>query len=193
MIKTHYFLGIIALSSSVLFSSCDSSQQTASEEDSVAVVAEEEMNNDLEEETSSASDRVMFAVMSTRMQTELSKVAEQKASSQALKDLSMAVIDTNEMVIAKIQDLAEATNTQIPDALSTEQQTVVDSLMQLQAPEFDQAYLEILANDQQQLIDNLQALTADAENPITRGLIEDIVDMQQPQLERVQSMQSEMM
>lgn len=193
MIKTHYFLGIIALSSSALLSSCDSSQQTASEEDSVAVVAEEDMANDLEEETSSASDRVLFAVMSTRMQTELSKVAEQKASSQALKDLSMAVIDTNEMVIAKIQDLAEATNTQIPNALSTEQQTVVDSLMQLQATAFDQAYLEILAKDQQQLIDNLQALTADAENPITRGLVEDIMDMQQPQLERVQSMQDEMM
>ena len=193
MTKTHYFFGIIALSSSLILAGCDSSQQTASEEDSVTVVGEEGMNTDLDEETSTPSDRVLFAVMSTRMQTELSKLAEQKASSQALKDLSMAVADTNEMILSRIQDLAEATNTQIPDALNTEQQEVIDSLMQLQSPEFDQAYLDVLARDQQQLIDNLQELNAEAENPIMRGLVEDIVDMQQPQLERVQSMQDEMM
>ena len=195
MKKLHYFLGTILLSGSLLLSSCDSSQQSASEnnQDSVVVAGEQGTNNDLEDDTSSAADRVMFAVMSTRMQTEISRIAEQKASSQALKDLSRAVIDTNEMIIARIQDLAEATETQIPDALNTDQQEVIDSLQQLQPQEFDKAYLEVLARDQRQLIDNLQQLNADAENPITRGLVEDIVDMQQPQLERIQSMQDEIM
>lgn len=195
MNKKHYFLGTILLSGSLLLSSCDSSQQTASEDsqDSIDVAGEQGMNNDLEDDTSSADDRVMFAVMSTRMQTEISRIAEQKASSQALKDLSRAVIDTNDMIISRIQDLAKATNTQIPDALNTDQQAVIDSLQQLQSPEFDKAYLQVLVKDQQQLIDNLQKLNADAENPITRGLVEDIVDMQQPQLERVQAMQDEMM
>nr|WKN34288.1 DUF4142 domain-containing protein [Tunicatimonas sp. TK19036] len=195
MKKLHYFLGTILLSGSLLLSSCDSSQQSASEnnQDSVVVAGEQGTNNDLEDDTSSAADRVMFAVMSTRMQTEISRIAEQKASSQALKDLSRAVIDTNEMIIARIQDLAEATETQIPDALNTDQQEVIDSLQQLQPQEFDKAYLEVLARDQRQLIDNLQQLNADAENPITRGLVEDIADMQQPQLERIQSMQDEIM
>lgn len=195
MKKLHYFLGTILLSGSLLLSSCDSSQQSASEnnQDSVVVAGEQGTNNDMEDDTSSAADRVMFAVMSTRMQTEISRIAEQKASSQALKDLSRAVIDTNEMIIARIQDLAEATETQIPDALNTDQQEVIDSLQQLQPQEFDKAYLEVLARDQRQLIDNLQQLNADAENPITRGLVEDIVDMQQPQLERIQSMQDEIM
>lgn len=179
-----------------LITSCGSGNQSAEEQatdETQEVITQENEDDPLSEDVTSAQDRVLLATMSFRMQNQLSRLAQQKAESSAIKQLGETIIETNENAISMLGNLAEATETQVPDVLSTAQQQVIDSLDQLSGSEFETAYLQVLIEDQRQNIDNLQALRSETDNPIILDVSTDLVDLQEPQLEAVQEVQGEMM
>jgi len=179
-----------------LMASCGSGNQSAEEQatnETEAVVTEENADDPLTEDATSPQDRVLLAAMSIRMQDQLSRMAQNKAESDAIKHLGQIIIASNEEALSILSNLAEATETQVPASLSTAQQQVVDSLDQLSGSEFEMAFLQTLMEDHRQNIDNLESLTSETDNPITRDISQELLDIQEPQLERVQEIQDEMM
>ncbi|MGB3585481.1 MAG: DUF4142 domain-containing protein [Tunicatimonas sp.] len=188
---TYFFFTSICL---FFLTSCGSSNQSAEESATeTEVVATQENAGDLTEDATSPQDRVLLAAMSFRMQDQLSRIAQRKAENPAIKQLGQSIVESNEQALSMLNNLAEATETQVPESLSPIQQKIIDSLDQLSGSEFDKAYLEALAKDQQQNIDNLQSLNTEIDNPIIRDVSTGLVDIQEPQLEAVQEAQSEMM
>jgi putative membrane protein len=179
-----------------MMTSCGSGNQSAEEQatnETETVVTEENADDPLTEDATSPQDRVLLAAMSIRMQDQLSRMAQNKAESDAIKHLGQIIIASNEEALSILSNLAEATETQVPASLSTAQQQVVDSLDQLSGSEFETAFLQTLMEDQRQNIDNLESLTSETDNPIARDISQELLDIQEPQLERVQEIQDEMM
>ncbi len=188
---TYFFFTSICL---FFLTSCGSSNQSAEESATeTEVVATQENAGDLTEDATSPQDRVLLAAMSFRMQDQLSRIAQRKAENPAIKQLGQSIVESNEQALSMLNNLAEATETQVPESLSPIQQKIIDSLDQLSGSEFDKAYLEALAKDQQQNIDNLQSLNTEIDNPIIRDVSTGLADIQEPQLEAVKEAQSEMM
>ncbi len=188
---TYLFFTSICL---LILSSCGGNQSAEESTTETEIIATQENADDpLTEDATSLQDRVLLAAMSFRMQNQLSRIAQRKAESPTIKQLGQSIVDSNEQTLSMLTNLAEATETQVPESLSPIQQKVIDSLDQLSGSEFEKAYLQALVEDQRQNIDNLQSLNTEVDNPIVRDVSSGLVDIQEPQFEAVQEAQGEMM
>ena len=138
-----------------------------------------------------ASDLILYTFMNNEMQAGLARAAEEKAASQSVKDLSKQLVIGNKEIAAKLEDLAKASEVQLPGGLQVAQQTTMDSVQQLSPEEFDQAYVNMLVKQQKDNIEMLEDLSANADNAIVRGLASDIIDIQQTQIEEAEAVQGE--
>lgn len=168
--------------------SCDNTSNTASSEDATSTdVVTEDTNLEVDSEATSAADLVLLTTMSTRLQNNLSELAETKAPSTEVQALAQEMKQQSDEVLAKIEELMEATDVNnIPQALSVDQQKIYDSVSALSDGEFAKAYVATMQRDIQKNIDNLEDLSATADNDIVRGLAADIIDLQQSELERIE-------
>lgn len=183
---------IATLVGSLLLGACNTTPETATEETTETVVTENS-TMEVDEETTSEADIVLFTAMTNRLQTQLSDMAQEKAPSTAIQELGKEIEQTNNQIMVKIQDLAEALQAELPGTLSVDQEAVYDSLQELSPEEFETAYVRVLQRDIQKNLENLEGLAAESDSEIIRGLAADIADLQQPQLETVEQVQQEMM
>ncbi|MGB3851635.1 MAG: DUF4142 domain-containing protein [Tunicatimonas sp.] len=140
----------------------------------------------------SASDLILYAYMNNEMQAGMARAAQEKAASQTVKDLGEELVVGNKEISAKLNELAEAGQMQLPGGLEVEQQATLDSVQQLGADAFDETFIEMLVKKQKDNIDLLEELAAQADNPIMRGLADDMIDIQQTQMQQVESAQGNM-
>ena len=180
---------------SLLLSACGTTSDTNAETEveTVETPVTEEATLDTEQETTSPADLLLFTAMTNRLQTQLSDMALEKAPSEAIQELGEEIKQSNDQIMTKVQDLAEAMQAELPSTLSVDQQAIYDSLQELSPEEFQGAYVEVLQRDIQKNLENLEDLAAETDSEIVRGLAADITDLQQPQLETVEQVQQEMM
>lgn len=138
------------------------------------------------EPETSAGDLVLFAYMNNELQAGMARAAQERAATQSIKDLGQELVEGNKEIAAKINELAEAAQVQLPGGLEVEQQATMDSVHQLSPDAFDEAFVRMLVKKQEDNIDLLEDLVAKADNPIVRGLADDIIDIQQTQMEEVE-------
>ena len=170
---------------------CDTNNSTSSENTTSTDVVKED--TDVEQEATSLADLVLLSAMSTRLQNNLSELAETKASSTEIQELGKEMKQQSSEVLVKIEDLMEATDVNnVPQALSVSQQATYDSVSALSDGGFAQAYVSTMQRDIQENINNLESLSATADNEIVRGLAADIIDLQQTELERIEAAQNDM-
>ena len=180
------------LMSALFLGACQSPSATEADE-TTEVVVTESTATEAEQEATSSVDMVLFTAMTNYMQTQLSQMAAEKAASPAVKEVGEEIAQQNGEVLTKIQELAKTVEMDMPTALTVDQQAIYDSLQQLSPEAFEQAYVEVLHKDLKKNLENLEDLAAQADNAVIRGLAADIADMQQPQLEKIEMLQQEMM
>lgn len=193
------FLSLIAFSMVTFLSSCDS--QNTGEANNTSDTANTEAQIEVgqsagevaEEEVAAPEDMIYHAFMNSMMQTTLGQMAEQKAASEQVQSLGTEIVEQNKQLMAKIEDLAKAAEMPVPQGLKVEHQQKLDSITQLSGQEFDQAFVNLLLEQQQESIDLLQELSANADNAIIRGLASDIVETERGQIERAEIVKEEMM
>ena len=181
--------------SSLLLSACGTTSDTSTETEveTVETPVTEEATLETEEAATSPADMILFTAMTSRLQTQLSDMAQEKAPSEAVQKLGQEIEQSNGQIMAKVQELAEALQAELPGTLSVDQQAIYDSLQELSPEEFQGAFVEVLQRDIQKNLENLEDLAAETDSEIVRGLAADITDLQQPQLETVEQVQQEMM
>ena len=172
--------------------SCGSPDSTETAENET-ITADTTSNPEAEADDpeTSASDLILYTFMNNEMQAALARTAQEKASSQSVKDLGQTLVTGNKEIAAKLDDLAKAAEVQLPGGLEVEQQNRIDSVEQLTPEEFDKAYVDMMVKQQKENIDMLEDLSAQAENAIVRGLASDIIDIQQTQIEESETVQQE--
>ena len=173
--------------------SCGTNSSTSSEDATSTNIVTEDTNVEVEQDATSPADLVLLSAMSTRLQTNLSELAETKASSTEIQELGTELKQQSNEVLVKIENLMEATDVNnVPQALSVPQQATYDSVSALSDGEFAQAYISTMQQDIRENISNLEGLVATADNEIVRGLAADIIDLQQTELERIEAARSDM-
>ena len=173
--------------------SCDTNNNTSSENTTSTDVVKEDTDVEVEQEATSPADLVLLSAMSTRLQNNLSELAEAKDPSTEIQQLGKEMKQQSNEVLVKIEDLMEATDVNnVPQALSVSQQATYDSVSALSDAAFAQAYVSTMQRDIQENINNLESLSATADNEIVRGLAADIIDLQQTELERIEAAQNGM-
>ena len=172
--------------------SCGGTGTTETTDAEVVVDSTADTQTVAETPETSATDLILYAYMNNEMQAGMARVAQEKAATQAIKDLGQELVVGNKEISSKLSELAETAQMQLPGGLEVEQQATMDSVNQLAPDAFDQAFVEMLVKKQKDNITLLERLTARADNPIMRGLADDIIDIQQTQIEEVEAAQDNM-
>jgi putative membrane protein len=171
---------------------CDGTGRTETTDAEVLVDSADGPQTVTEETEADAGDLVLFAYMNNELQAGMALAAQERAATQSIKDLGQELVAGNRDIAAKLSELAEAARVELPGGLEVEQQATLDSVHQLSPDAFDEAFIEMLVKKQKSNIDLLEELVANADNPIVRGLADDIIDIQQTQIEEVEAAQSAM-
>lgn len=173
--------------------SCGTNNSTSSENTTSTSIVKEDTNVEVEQEATSPADLVLLSAMSARLQNNLSELAETKAPSTEIQELGKEMKQQSSEVLVKIENLMEATDVNnVPQALSVPQQATYDSVSALSNTDFAQAYISTMQRDIRENINNLEGLAATADSEIIRGLAADIIDLQQTELERIETAQNDM-
>jgi len=190
--NSFYFLGLFLI---ILVSSgCDSSTQQAGSE--VANNIEVDQDTTLvkegdEELAATPTDLVLLAYMNNRMQYRMGEIAQEQAQSEAVRNYAESIITGDEETRLRIEDMAQASNANLPEIIGATERVQIDSIQQLSDDKFDQAYLQEAIRQYRENVDRLNELILEADNPMIEGLAAEIIDIQQQHMERAEGVLKE--
>jgi putative membrane protein len=90
-------------------------------------------------------------------EVELGKLAVQKGSSDAVKQFGQKMIDDHTKANDQLKQIASKEGIDIPQSLSSKQQSHVDKLAKLSGPAFDKAYMKDAVKDHEKDVSEFQS------------------------------------
>ncbi len=100
-------------------------------------------------------------------EVKLGQLAEDKGSSQAVKDFGRRMVDDHSQANEKLKTIADAEHLSIPTALDKHDQAVYDKLSKLSGDVFDRAYARDMVKDHQS---DVEAFRQEASNGRDEGI-----------------------
>jgi putative membrane protein len=90
-------------------------------------------------------------------EVQFAKLAQEKASSDAVKQFAQKMIDDHTKADDQLQQVASKGNLTLPDRLQPKQQEMLDKLSKLSGPAFDKAYAKDMVKDHEKDISEFRA------------------------------------
>jgi len=106
-------------------------------------------------------DFVRNAAESSATELHLGKVAQEKASSDAVKELGKKMVEANTQLGEQLKQAAAALKVQIASDPPRKAKKAEDKLAKLSGPDFDRAYAKIAADEQKQAVKQFERETKD--------------------------------
>ena len=128
-----------------------------------------EVGEDVQTET--AYDFLIDANMNSQIQIALSEAAAEKSNTPEVKALGHQIAVENTSIQNNILQLSEAVGIDMAPALSVEYMGLLDSIQSLSGNQFDEAYLRAVIEGHQKDIDQFARLATQTEDPISRSLV----------------------
>ncbi|MCC6861032.1 MAG: DUF4142 domain-containing protein [Bryobacterales bacterium] len=93
---------------------------------------------------------VQKAAMSHMAEMRLAGIAQQRASSQAVKDYAQRLEQDHTQALTRLREIAGRENINLPDQLDSKHQSHIDRFSKLSGEEFDRAYIQHMIRDHKQ-------------------------------------------
>jgi putative membrane protein len=93
-------------------------------------------------------------------EVELGKLAQQKASSQRVKNFGQMMVDDHSKANDQLKTIATQKNIDIPSAITDDQRKDIDMLSKKSGGEFDKAYVDMMVNDHKKDIEEFKKAQA---------------------------------
>jgi putative membrane protein len=97
-------------------------------------------------------DFIRNAAESSATQVQLGKLAEDKASSDAVKEIGKRMVEAHTQTSRELKQAASALNLQIPAEPPRKAKKAEEKLAKLSGPDFDRAYAKMAADEQKQAV-----------------------------------------
>ncbi len=114
----------------------------------------QQTNQNVDELVKTVAENGMLSV-------KLGQLAQQKSSSQEVKDLARKMVDYHTSANQKLQNIAMGMNVDVPQKLDQKDQQLIDQLSKKSGDEFDKAFLDKTIQDQQEDISKLKQAKQD--------------------------------
>ncbi|MFP4291155.1 MAG: DUF4142 domain-containing protein [Cyclobacteriaceae bacterium] len=183
--KNTFFVYIFLLFLAILLlTSCESTTSDTSTTSDIEADQDTVVVGETDKAVAEPVDLILLVYMDNRMQYYMGEMAQQQASSEAVRNYADLVMEQGNEIRVKLEDIAQATNTQMPEVMKAESKAVLDSMSQLPSDEFDKAYLRKAMHEYDENIERLNELISKGDNPMVEGAASDIIDIQQAHMER---------
>ena len=112
----------------------------------------------------SEANFIKEAAQGGMMEVELGKLAQQKASSDKVKDFGKRMEDDHGKANSELKQLASAKGVDLPTALEGKQKSTVEKLSKLSGAEFDRQYMTTMVNDHKEDVSKFQSESSKAKD-----------------------------
>lgn len=123
---------------------------------------------DVKNETGKADEKtvefVKEAASGGMMEVQLGKIAQDKGSSQAVKDFGALMVKDHSKANEELKALAKKNNITIPEKLMDKHKKHVDELSKLSGSEFDEEYIDMMQSDHKEDISKFEDASEDLTN-----------------------------
>jgi putative membrane protein len=105
-------------------------------------------------------------------EVQLGQLAQQKASSQKVKDFGQRMIDDHSKANDQLKQIAQQHNVTVPSALAGAEKTEYARLSKLSGDQFDRAYMKLMLEDHQKDVSEFQKASKAASDPQVKEFAE---------------------
>lgn len=182
-----FFLLFFTISACDTATTTNEANQTAEADEDTVIV-----ENADEEMAAEPVDLVLLAYMNNRLQYYMSELAMDSSDSEEVRQLAQSIVDAQEDMRVRLEELAQTTNTDLPEAIGVDQKMKLDSIDSLPQEQFNEAYLTEVINEYKENTERLNELISEGDNPITAGVVDDIKEIQDEQLRKAESLLEEL-
>ncbi|SMB93681.1 putative membrane protein [Hymenobacter roseosalivarius DSM 11622] len=109
------------------------------------------------------------AASSGMLELEMSKLAQQKSATPAVRSLAQRLVQQHGQVSTALRNLAQQKNLMLPSGLGSDQQKQYADLSALTGTQFDKRYVEMLLETHKTDIDAFEDMSKDAYDGDIRG------------------------
>jgi putative membrane protein len=101
------------------------------------------------------------AAMSGQAEVQLGQMAEQKASSEAVKEFARRMVADHTKANEQLKQVASRANVEVPDQVKGKEEATIKKLDKLSGADFDKAYIKDQLKDHKQAVNEFKS---EAEN-----------------------------
>jgi putative membrane protein len=177
-------VGLMMILSLALFQACNNSGQSSKETADSINEANKPNADDL-------TDFMEEAAIGGMMEVQLGQLAQQKASSQRVKDFGQMMVTDHSKANTQLKTLAASKNVVLPDSLSQDQQEDINDLRQKSGEEFDEAYMDEMVKDHKHDINVFQNAGEDIGDSDVKAFISQTLPVLQVHLDSAQEIQDD--
>ncbi|MBL4675128.1 MAG: DUF4142 domain-containing protein [Mucilaginibacter sp.] len=133
---------------------------------------------------------VVTAANGGMLEVTLGKLAQQKASSAAVKEFGMMMVTDHSKANDELKALAGSKVITIPAILSNDKQKDVEDMSKLSGAEFDQKYIDYMVKDHKEDIDEFKKEASDGKDAEIKAFASKHVPILQHHLEAAEKAQA---
>jgi putative membrane protein len=131
---------------------------------------------------------VKEAAMGGLLEVQLGKLAQEKGSSDAVKQFGKKMVDDHMQANDELKQLTAKNGMQIPDALDSKHQGRIDKLSKLSGADFDKAYVKDQLKDHQEDVKQFKMEAQNGSNADVKGFAAKTLPVLQDHLQMVKTL-----
>jgi putative membrane protein len=130
------------------------------------------------------------AAEGNKAEVELGKMAEQKASSDAVKAFGQRMMKDHQQATEQLESVAGKFGVTLPNKVNAKDQATKDRLEKLSGKEFDQAYMRDMVKDHTKDVAEFKHAASSASNPDVKNFAQQTLPTLQDHLKQAKSIAS---
>lgn len=128
------------------------------------------------------------AAIGGMVEVELGKLAEQKASSDAVKQFGQRMVTDHSKANDELKEVASKESLEIPSSIDSKHQKKIDKLSKLSGADFDRAYVKEMVKDHRKDVKDFQTEAQSGTNPGLKNFAAKTLPTLQQHLEMVENL-----
>jgi putative membrane protein len=134
---------------------------------------------------------MQHAAVGDLAEIQLGQLAQQKASSPAVKSFAARMVKDHSSADDKLKDIAESQHISLPNQLDPKHENAQKSLSQLSGTSFDKEYMLLMVQEHKQDVSKFQQEAANAHDPTVKQFAAQTLPILQSHLNEAQQVQSQ--
>ncbi len=126
------------------------------------------------------------------LEVELGKLAQDKASSQQVKDFGKMMVDDHTLANNNFMSIAKGKNITLPAAVTSDQQKEIDDLSKKTGKDFDKAYVKMMVDDHKDDIKEFKDAQGKVADNDVKNFIVSTLPTLQKHLDAIQAIKAKM-
>lgn len=201
------FISLILISGTYIFSACngnsssttgstlDSTTATANTDSSVSADKKAALNANNSGKAMIDADTKDFANKAATggmAEVELGKLAEQRATSQQVKDFAKMMVNDHTLANNNFKTLATSKSIELPSSVTDDQRKDIDALSKKSGKDFDKAYVDMMVDDHKATITEFKTAEGKVSDNDVKSFITLTLPTLQKHLDAIQAIKSKM-